>query len=270
MEPVGAAPFDRIAVIGHGLIGGSIALAVAERLPGVQVVTLDRGDDLSAAAGADLVVLATPISEILRLLPALATIVASRAVVTDTGSTKSAIVNAAPAGMRFIGGHPIAGAAVPGRAAARADLFAGRPWILTPTDAADPIDLDRLRKFVDGLGAHSRLLADGEHDRLFALLSHLPQLVASTLMDVVGSQVGEDALALAGEGLRDTTRLASSPQDIWLDVVQTNQAQVRGALDQVIGRLVALRDDRSGEALARTFEGAARWKSALDGGRYNR
>ncbi len=270
MEPVGRGAFDRIAVIGHGLIGGSIALAVAERSPGVQVITLDRGDDISAVDGADLIVLATPISEILRLLPALAAIVPATAVVTDTGSTKSAIVNAAPPGMRFIGGHPIAGAEVPGRAAARADLFVGRPWILTPTDAADPTDIDRLQRFVGRLGAHARLLPSDEHDRLFAFLSHLPQLVVSTLMDVVGSEVGGDALALAGQGLRDTTRLASSPHSIWLDVVDTNDAQVRGALDQLIARLVALRDDRSGEILARTFESAARWKSALDPGRYNR
>ncbi len=264
MEPVGAAPFDRIAVIGHGLIGGSIVLAVAERLPGVQVVTLDRGDDLSAAAGADLVVLATPISEILRLLPALATIVASRAVVTDTGSTKSAIVNAAPAGMRFIGGHPMAGAAVPGRAAARADLFAGRPWILTPSVTAEPTDVAGLQHFVESLGARAQLLAAEEHDRLFAFLSHLPQLVVSALMDVVGCQVGEDALAMAGPGLRDTTRLATSPPDIWRDIVRTNDLQVRTALDGLISLLTTLRDDPSGEALGETFARAARWKSALD------
>lgn len=266
MEPVGRGAFDRIAVIGHGLIGGSIALAVAARSPGVRVITLDRGDDISAVDGADLIVLATPISEILRLLPALAAIVPATAVVTDTGSTKSAIVNAAPPGMRFIGGHPIAGAEVPGRAAARADLFVGRPWILTPTDAADRTDIDRLQRFVDGLGAHARLLPSDEHDRLFAFLSHLPQLVVSALMDVVGCQVGEDALAMAGQGLRDTTRLATSPPDIWRDIVRTNDRQVRTALDGLISLLTTLRDDPSGDALAETFARAARWKSALDDG----
>ncbi len=266
MEPVGRGAFDRIAVIGHGLIGGSIALAVAARSPGVRVITLDRGDDISAVDGADLIVLATPISEILRLLPALAAIVPATAVVTDTGSTKSAIVNAAPPGMRFIGGHPIAGAEVPGRAAARADLFVGRPWILTPTDAADPTDIDRLQRFVDGLGARARLLPSDEHDRLFAFLSHLPQLVVSALMDVVGCHVGEDALAMAGQGLRDTTRLATSPPDIWRDIVRSNDRQVRTALDGLISLLTTLRDDPSGDALAETFARAARWKSALDDG----
>lgn len=268
-EPIGPPGFGRVVVIGHGLIGGSIALAAAERMPEVTVTTVDRGDDLRAVGDADLVVLAAPVAQILELLPALAPMICPATVLTDTGSTKAAIVEAA-VGMRFIGGHPIAGAAASGRAAARADLFAGRPWILTPTAASDPGDLARLTAFVESLGAHAHRLAADEHDRLFAHLSHLPQLVASALMDVVGSRVGEDGLAIAGAGLRDTTRLAASPPDIWRDIVHTNHAHVRAALDDVIAALTSLRDDLDGEGLTRTFDSAARWRSALDRGRYNR
>lgn len=264
-EPAGRSAFHRIVVIGHGLIGGSIALAAAERIPGVEVVALDRANDISATAGADLVVLATPIAAILDLLPALASVVPATAILTDTGSTKAAIVRAAD-GMRFIGGHPIAGAAVSGASAARADLFAGRPWILTPPGACDPTDVARLEHFVESLGARAQRLAAEEHDRLFAFLSHLPQLVVSALMDVVGSHVGDDALALAGPGLRDTTRLATSPPDIWRDIVRTNDLQVRTALDGLISLLTTLRDDTSGEALTETFGRAARWKSRMEDG----
>ncbi len=253
MEPVDPHGFDRIVVIGHGLIGGSIALAAAERLPKIRVTALDRNDDISAAADADLVVLAAPIGEILRMLPALATIVRATTVITDTGSTKAAIVQAA-AGMRFIGGHPIAGAAVSGLAAARADLFAGRPWILTPTGACDPADVTRLERFIESLGARTQRLDAEEHDRVFAFLSHLPQLAVSALMDVVGSHVGADALAMAGPGLRDTTRLATSPPDIWRDVVNTNEAAVHRALDRLIERVdrYAGRSDREKRWRARS------------------
>jgi len=265
MEPLAPHPFERIVIVGRGLIGGSIALAAAERLPRTTVITVDRGDDIRSAAGADLVVLATPIGQILELLPVLAALVSGTTVVTDTGSTKSAIVNAAPSGMRFIGGHPIAGSAASGVAAARSDLFTGRPWILTPSATVEPNDVARMQHFVESLGARPQLLDAEEHDRLFAFLSHLPQLVVSALMDVVGSHVGADGLALAGPGLRDTTRLASSPPDIWRDIVRTNDVQVRNALDDLISLLTTLRDDSSGEALAETFARAARWKEMVDG-----
>ena len=269
MEPIEPTGFSRVVIIGDGLIGRSIALAAAERLPRLSVVTLDRGDDISVAAAAGLVLLATPIGQILQLLPALAPIVSRATVVTDTGSTKAAIVQAA-GGMRFVGGHPIAGAATAGRSAARADLFADRPWILTPGEDADAEDVGRLQGFLTSLGANVRQLTPAEHDRLFAYLSHLPQLVVSSLMDVVGSGVGEEGLGVAGAGLRDSTRLAASPPDIWRDIVQTNGPEVRAALDEMIAALTALRDDRDGEALASTFESARRWKSALEDGRYNR
>ena len=265
MEPLG---FDRIVVLGHGLIGGSIALAVAERLPDASVVTLDRGDDIQAAVDADLVVLAAPIDQIVQLLRSLAHIVSTSTLITDTGSTKAAIVRAAE-GMRFIGGHPIAGAATAGRASARPDLFAGRPWVLTPGPMSQADDLARLSQFIQRLGSTPHVVEAEEHDRLFAFVSHLPQLVVSALMDVVGSQVGQEGLTKAGAGLRDTTRLAGSPPDIWVEIVRSNHAHIREAIDLLATALKAMRDDPHGEALTRTFESAARWRSLLEDGRYN-
>jgi prephenate dehydrogenase len=252
----------RVAVIGCGLIGGSIELAARERIPGIDLVTLDRGDALSAAADSDLIVLATPIGEMPGLLGGLAPILSSHSLITDTGSTKARIV-AAARGLRFIGGHPIAGAATSGRSAARSDLFAGRPWVLTPGVDADPLDVERLRSFVQQLGATPHILAADEHDRLLAFISHLPQLVVSALMDIVGSSVGAEGLALAGLGLRDTTRLAGSPPDIWRDIVRTNDGNIGLAIDALLAALVRLRADS--ETLPAMFESAARWRAVLEG-----
>jgi prephenate dehydrogenase len=258
-----AADFRRIAIVGCGLIGGSIELAARTLQPSPDVVGLDRGDDLSALAGADLVVLSAPILEILQTLPRLRTYLSPDTLVTDTGSTKAAIVEAA-GDLRFVGGHPIAGAAASGRAAARADLFSGHAWILTPTATTDPDDVARLRAFVERLGAHVRVLDPDEHDRIFALVSHLPQLVVSAMMNVVGPRAGAEGLELAGAGLRDSTRLASSAPAIWRDIVSSNRNNIRNAIDALIGDLTALRDDESGELLHQTFDAAARWKQALD------
>ncbi len=259
-----AADFRRVTVIGRGLIGASIELAIARSLPGLEVVTVDRGDRLDAVHGADLVVLAVPILEIIRLLPLLKEQVSVDALVTDTGSTKAAIVSAAE-GIRFVGGHPIAGAATSGADAARADLFDGNPWILTPSGSSRPPDIVRLQRLVERLGATVRLMEAEAHDRLFAFVSHQPQLVVSAMMEAVGAATGKDGLALAGAGLRDSTRLASSPPGIWRDVVHTNHQQVVGAIDAVVEILLRLRDDTTGSELQSTFTRAARWKQTLGG-----
>jgi prephenate dehydrogenase len=264
MEPVSG--LRHVSIVGRGLIGGSIELAVRERLPNVKVVALDRGDDLTVLDGADLVVLAAPILEIVSLIDRIRLRVTPDCVITDTGSTKLAIV-AAATGLRFVGGHPIAGAAASGAAAARADLFDGCHWILTPPASgptAAAADVDRVRQFVSALGAHPRVMDPAEHDRLFAYLSHLPQLVVSALMHTVGAHTGAEPLALSGNGLRDSTRLAASPPAIWRDVMETNRPQLAAAIDEMIATLTQLRDDTGGDALERTFESAARWKRMLE------
>lgn len=277
--------FKTIGIVGLGLIGGSIALAARERWPAALVIGVDNKDVLEAAmrrhavdvgaddlvvlAEADLVVLAAPVRQNLAILEQLEAHVPGTAVVTDTGSTKRGIVAAAaalPARLTFVGGHPMGGAAVGGLDHARSDLFRKRPWILTPSKAAAPEALARLQAFASGLGATPSVMSAEEHDRVLAFLSHLPQLAASALMEVIGEAVGADGLALAGRGLVDTTRLASSPADIWRDIAATNADQIGPAVDALIAVLQELRGDlSSGSRLSEIFRDAASWREALTG-----
>jgi len=299
----GAPPiFDKIGIVGLGLIGGSIALASRQLWPKALVIGVDNkdvletamrlhaidvaADDLVVLAEADVVILAAPVRTNVALLEELDDNVRQPAVITDTGSTKREIVDASgslPPRFTFIGGHPLAGAAHGGLEYARADPFSGRPWLLTP--AARPegrapreegkrrpsgvLDahgegIDKLTAFVTALGALPRITGVDEHDRLLAFLSHLPQLTASALMQVVGDAVGLEGLALAGRGLADTTRLASSPADIWRDIAATNGDEIGAALDALIARLQDLRRDLpEGYTLADVFTDAARWRASI-------
>jgi prephenate dehydrogenase len=285
-----AAPpvFERIAVVGLGLIGGSITLAARQAWPSALVIGVDRNAVLERAmvlhavdvasedpmiiSEADLVVLATPVGAILDLLPALSGKMAAAAVVTDVGSTKRAVLEAArslPPHLPFVGGHPLAGAAAGGIDAARADLFSGRPWLLIAQDNVPAEAAARVSAFVAGLGATPvNLPSAAEHDRLLAFLSHLPQLTASALMAVVGDAIGEDGLELAGRGLLDTTRLASSPAETWKDICRTNEDEIAAALDTLIAALQGLRNDLTDSAaIDRVFSSANRWRDRLAAGR---
>ena len=279
--------FPRIGIVGCGLIGGSLAMAARQRWPGSLVIAVDRkdvletamrlhavdvgGDDLVMVADADLIVLAAPVRQNIRILERLADYVAGPALVTDVGSTKVTIAEAAralPARLRFIGGHPLAGAAIGGISEARGDLFADRPWFLAAEASRADDDIRRLEAFVAGIGAIPRRASADTHDLLLAYLSHLPQLTASALMHVVGEHAGADGLALSGRGLRDTTRLAASPSDIWRDVAATNREHVGAALDDLIAVLQAMRQDlEEGATIDTVFESAAGWKRALEADR---
>ena len=178
-----------------------------------------------------------------------------------------AAARALPDRLTFIGGHPLAGAAVGGVESARADLFEGRPWILTPSDDARGTAQAGVSALVEALGARVHLMTPEAHDTLVAYLSHLPQLTASALMHLVGGRAGADGLALAGRGLRDTTRLASSPPDIWRDISASNADNIARAIDELVAILLRLKPDTraSGDALQQTFDSAARWKRLLEG-----
>jgi prephenate dehydrogenase len=275
-----------IGIAGLGLIGGSLARAARRARPDVELVGIDRGEaldrasalgvfdrvgtDLSALAGTDIIVLAAPVRQNAMLLGRLGGAITAPVLVTDTGSTKRAILDAArvlPPHVSFVGGHPLAGAARSGAEAARADLFQGRPWLLTPCDATRAAsDVDRIAEFVAALGAAPRVIDGEAHDRLIAFLSHLPQLTASALMHVVGTHVGEPEVGLAGPGLTDTTRLAASPPAIWRDICATNADAIGPALDALIGTLQRLRADLvQGDAIADVFDSAARWRTLVEG-----
>jgi prephenate dehydrogenase len=260
-------PFHRLAIVGVGLIGGSIHQAARRAWPSAAIVCVDAGDDLGCVAGAELVVLSAPVRANVTILPLLPPLISPGAIVTDTGSTKRAIVAAAATvpSLTFIGGHPMAGAALGGAAHARADLFDGKPWILTPRPAHPEMAVARLEAFVTGLGAVTHVMTPELHDRFVGAVSHLPQLTASALMHVVGKLAGDAGLEIAGAGLMDTTRLATSPPDIWKDIAATNEDVLREALDALIRTLSELRDTLdTGEALESVFTSAYRWRSALD------
>jgi prephenate dehydrogenase len=278
-EPI----FHKIGIVGLGLIGGSIALAARQIWPSSLVIAVDHkdvletamrlhaidvaADDLIVLAEADVVILAAPVKQNLGLLDALDANVRQPAVITDTGSTKRAIVEAArnlPPRLTFVGGHPLGGSAASGLENARPDLFKGRPWLFTPANDASGDALDKLAAFTRALGATPRTVSVAGHDRLLAFLSHLPQLTASALMQVVGEAVGEDGLGLAGRGLVDTTRLASSSSEIWKDIATTNADEIADALDTLIALLTDIRADlNQGDRLSEVFQEASRWRKAL-------
>lgn len=274
-------PFERVAIVGFGLIGGSIGLAIKRAWRSARVVAIDEppvvdaalkggaadegGDSLAAVQSANLVVLAAPVRQNIKMLEQLAATVGADTIVTDVGSTKCQMVAAAARvpGLHFIGGHPMAGAARGGFAAARADLFDGHPWILTP-DANQADLLARFDEFVKGLGAVPHVMSAALHDRLVGAVSHLPQLTATALMHVVGRLAGDAGFELAGPGLADTTRLADSPPTIWRDIAATNEETLRQALDEMIQSLTDLRDSLAeGDKLEEIFTSAARWRHAL-------
>jgi prephenate dehydrogenase len=258
--------FSRVAIVGVGLIGSSIAQAATRTWPSTEIVPIDIGDDLSRAAGADLVVLAAPVRANISLLRELPRHLAAGTAITDTGSTKRDIVSAAEAmSLRsFVGGHPMAGAERGGQAHARADLFSGRPWVLTPTPGTGA-GIERIEQFVEGLGGVPHIMSPELHDRFVGAVSHLPQLTISALMHVVGTLAGDAGLELAGAGLLQSTRLASSPPGIWKDIAATNQDHLREALDALIVTLVEMRDSlERGDAIEAVFTSACRWREALD------
>jgi len=255
----------RLAIVGPGLIGTSIALAARRRWPGLEVRTVDQGEPLESIRDSLVVVLAMPVEAIIQTLPRLGALMHPQALVTDTGSTKRAVMAAATAARlpQFVGGHPMAGGTSTGPAGARADLFDGRAWFLTNADAPDAVR--RAVKFVEALGARPVVQGDRgeEHDRLMAAVSHLPQLVASALMTAVARAVGDNNLQWAGAGLRDTTRLAASQASMWESVLLSNSQEIRPLLRQLASDLVALSDrldDR--DAIRAFFAEAARAKSS--------
>jgi prephenate dehydrogenase len=271
--------FRRIGIVGLGLIGGSIALAVRKLWPATELVGVDRTNvvgealrrqivdaadtELAVLQGADLVVLAAPVRQTQELVLEVAAHLDRPALITDTGSTKREIVDLAsqlPSHLRFLGGHPLGGAAAGGLNHAWAELFADRPWILTPDDRTEDGDLAAR----SALGAAPRVMSADEHDRLMAFVSHLPQLTASALMYVVGRAIPEEQLTLSGRGLIDTTRLAGSPAAIWKDIVGTNADEIGPAVDQLIGVLQDLRRDLcKGDHLVEVFSDAARARRVI-------
>jgi len=246
----------RTAVLGTGLIGGSVALALREA--GGHVVGFDEDPSATQAAvrrgaldearpsaaeavrDADLVVLCMPVDRMPAVVEELAAVVPPESVVTDVGSAKEAVVAQGEDafGGRFLGGHPMAGSERHGIEAADAHLFEGAWWILTPTDNTSSTAYRAVNRMVGAVGANGFALPPHEHDRMVARLSHVPQLAASSLVDVAVAGADRDVLlGLAGPGFRDVTRIAASDPGMWISILKANRRSVLEALDRTGSRL---------------------------------
>ncbi|MDQ2629450.1 MAG: prephenate dehydrogenase/arogenate dehydrogenase family protein [Actinomycetota bacterium] len=246
----------KIAVLGVGLIGGSIGLAARRRLEAevvgwgrsperlqraVELGAIDRGAGSVAEAceGADLVFCAGPVA----VLPdqARQALAASgpETAVTDVGSTKGELVEAVGGDERFIGGHPLAGAETAGVENARADLFEGARWYLTPTERSSGLLYDRLQRAVAALGARPQAIDPQGHDRLMAAVSHLPHVLANVLASEAAESLtqGTDRLPDVGPSFRDATRVAGSNPVVWADIFASNREAVAASVDSVAERL---------------------------------
>jgi prephenate dehydrogenase len=241
----------RLAIVGTGLIGASVGLA-AKRAGVEQVDAFDPDRDAlgqasergavdtpaqsldEAVAEADLAILAAPVAELPGLVARVLEAAPERATVTDAGSTKGPVCAAAAGAARFIGGHPVCGSEAHGPEHARADLFDGATWFLTPVAATDAHRYRALHGFVSSLGAVPVAVDPAAHDRLLALTSHLPHALANLLLNQAGGTrvEGHEPLAAAGGSLRDMTRVAGANPRIWVDIFLENGAALRDALGE--------------------------------------
>lgn len=265
----------RLAIIGVGLIGGSFALALKRAAVVGEVVGLGRSSasldealrlgviDRSAAnirdavAGADAVLIATPVGQMPDIFSALREVLPAGCVVTDAGSTKQDVVAAARAGLadranQFIPAHPIAGREKSGVVAAEAALFERRHVVLTPLAENRPADVERVEALWQACGARVSRMPASRHDAVFAAVSHLPHMLAYALVnDIAGRADAEELFSFAAGGFRDFTRIASSSPEMWRDIALNNRAALLAEIDAYGERLAHLR------ALIAAGDGAA-------------
>jgi prephenate dehydrogenase len=269
----------RLAIVGTGLIGASIGLA-AKRAGVAHVAGFDtdaqaaataaeRGaidaaapSAAEAVAGADLAVVAAPVAQLAGQVAAVLEASADGCTVTDVGSTKSAVCAAAGESSRFVGGHPVCGSHARGPEHARAELFEGATWFLTPLSETDPERYRVVHSFVGELGATAVAVDPNAHDRLVALTSHLPHALANLLLNQAGSTriEGHEPLAAAGGSLRDLPRVAGANPRIWVDIFLDNADALRSALAEhrrASERLEAALEARDAGFLARWIGEAA-------------
>jgi prephenate dehydrogenase len=280
----------RLAIIGVGLIGGSLARILRERGEVGEVVGIGRGeanlqravelgvidryslDPVSGVAGADLVFLATPVCSIADIVARIVPALAPGCVVTDGGSVKGEIVAACeslmPAGTFFVGGHPIAGTEKSGVEASFATLYQGRRCIVTPTPDTDQGALRKVVRMWEIAGSEVVLMDVAKHDRVVAAISHLPHMVAYALVDAVGDydRFDESILKYSAGGFKDFTRIASSDPVMWRDIAMMNRDAVLELMDFFAGyfaKLQTLVADRDSGGLEDFFARSKEKRDAI-------
>lgn len=279
----------RIAIIGIGLIGGSLAAALRARGVTASIAGCAPGDDaararelglvddaftdpVAAVQGADWVVLAAPVPAMETLMRAIAPALGAATRITDCGSTKRSVVESArnalgAAFSRYVAGHPIAGSERSGPDATNPDLFRGRRWVLCPVNDAQREHCGALRRLLEPTGAVISDMTPEAHDRLFAEVSHWPHAVAFALGAAIArGGLADSAIEFSGGGLRDTSRIAASSPDLWADILLDNADAVlesagryRTELDRIIGAI----ESRDRATLIDALEAASRWRRRL-------
>jgi len=256
---------NRLAIVGVGLIGGSLARALREAGAVKSVVGIGRSranldealslgicdeitqDALKGVEGADMVFISVPVCAIPAVVAEIASALAPGCIVTDGGSVKAAIVRECeafmPPGCHFVGGHPIAGTEHSGAAASFATLYRGKRCILTPTERTNPAALATVDHLWRLTGADVCVMEPGHHDRIFAEISHLPHMAAYALVHAVGTAdvEGENVLSYTAGGFRDFTRIASSDPVMWRDIALMNREALLASIDGFSGSLAELR-----------------------------
>jgi len=279
-------PIRQITIIGTGLIGGSLALALRKKRFRGKIIGCDQpdvlrrakkigaidkgiGDPIKAAEGSDVVVIATPVGTIIDLIERLGLHLSDDVLLTDVGSTKSEIVSRAQkifgnrASHRFLAGHPMAGKENSGIEFADADLFRGAVWFLTPLPKQNVLAGEYV-SWLKKIGADIAELDPAEHDQLCAWISHIPQFVSTALAASLVDEYGEDAPVLdsGGRALREMTRIASSPYSMWRDVALTNKRHIADALLKLEQRLAHIRENLDSRQLEDEFDRAHKLKSS--------
>jgi len=279
--------FKQVTIIGTGLIGGSLGLALKKRRLAGRVIGCDRAPTLEraqdrgaidagatnpadAVRGSELIVLAAPVLATIDLLDRLGPSLPSRVLVTDVGSTKLEITKRASkafgktAGQRFLAGHPMAGKEQSGVDYADADLFEGAAWLFTPLPRQN-VHAGMCGEFVqcvEKLGAKVAILDPSDHDRFVAWISHLPQMISTALAATLVDEFGSDAplLDIGGRTLRELTRISGSPYSMWRDIAITNRDNLGPALLKLEQRLAHIRENLDTRQLAEEFERAHQLK----------
>jgi prephenate dehydrogenase len=243
--------FKKITIIGVGLIGGSLGLALKKKNPKYKITGIDKLEIIEKAIArgaidegtinlengikeADIIIIATPVKTILDLLPRINPFIKKGCIVTDTGSTKGQIVETADKilskDVYFIGGHPIAGSEKYGIDSADPHLFQDKTYILTPTNDTNLLALKKIFLLIKIINAKRLILDPLEHDRIVGAVSHLPQIMAVSLTNMIGElgqqENNNNYFKAIGEGFKDMTRIASSPYQMWEDICETNQENI--------------------------------------------
>ncbi len=282
-------PIRQITIIGTGLLGGSLGLALKKKKFSGRIVGCDREAALEKARmcgaidsgspnpadavhGSQVVVLATPVLAIIDLIDRIGPSLPAKTLLTDVGSTKSAVVERAVkvfgknAAKRFLGGHPMAGKELSGVDYADADLFHKSVWFLTPLPGQNLNEglFAEFAGWIDQVGARIAVLPAAEHDRLCAWISHVPQMISTALAAALVEEFGDEAplLPAGGRALQEMTRISASPYSMWRDIAITNQKNLDRALSKVEQRLAHIRENLATRQLADEFEQAHQLRTA--------